>query len=202
MRRLLAASLVLIVAGCAYSTPLPIPSALGTPTGAPASGATPTPMPVEPTDGLGPFVCTFPQSLNGATDRAQISAVRGGAHADYDRIVFEFRGEGATGAIPAIQIDVGTPPFTQDPSDLPISVSGVSFLILTLHGASTIDPDGNPTYTGTTDYKPGLPILQELAMAGDFEAVSTWIAGLSGPACARITVVTDPSRLVIDLAKK
>jgi hypothetical protein len=194
MRRLLAVSIVLIVAGCTAASSASPPAA--TPT--PSAGQTATSS--EPTDGLGPFSCTFPQSLNGATDRAQISGLRGGAHAGYDRIVFEFSGSGAAGAIPAIELRVGTPPFTADPSGLPINVRGVSFLILALHGASMVDPDGNPTYTGTTDFKPGLPVLQELAMAGDFEAVSTWIAGLTGPACARVTVVGGPNRLVIDLA--
>jgi len=184
--------MVLTLAGCTAASSASPPAASPTP----ARTATSS----EPVDGLGPFGCTFPQSLNGATDRAQISGLRGGAHAGYDRIVFEFSGSGAAGAIPAIQIQVGAPPFTADPSGLPISVSGVSFLILTLHGASTVDPDGNPTYAGTTDFKPALPVLQELVMAGDFEAVSTWIAGLTGPACARLSVVTDPGRLVIDLA--
>jgi len=197
VRRLLALSLVLTLAGCATSptsSPTPSPS----PTTAPSTG--PTPPPSEPTEGLGPFSCAFPQTLNGATDRAQISAVRGGAHAGFDRVVFEFSGSGAAGAIPAIEVKIGTPPFTADPSGLPIGVTGTSFLVFTLHGASITDLAGNPTYTGTTDFQPGLPILQELAMAGDFEAVSTWIAGLSGPACTRVTVLTGPSRLVIDLA--
>jgi hypothetical protein len=193
----LALSLVLIVAACA-TTPIVSPSPNASPGTSPSTG--PTPPPSEPTDGLGPFSCDFPQTLNGATDRAQISGVRGGAHAGFDRVVFEFSGIGAAGAIPAIEVKVGEPPFTTDPSGQPISVTGKDFLVFTLHGASITDLAGNLTYTGTTDFQPDLPILQELAMAGDFEAVSTWIAGLSGPACARVTVLTGPGRLVIDLA--
>jgi hypothetical protein len=125
--------------------------------------------------------------------------VRVGSHGagstGYDRIVFEFQGPG----IPEVALRVGTPPFTHDPSGLPLTVQGSSFLVLVLHGASAITPEGQMTYTGLTDFKPGFPVLTEFEEVGDFEAVTQWVAGLTGPACHRVFVLKNPSRLVIDL---
>src|SRR6266545_3955936 len=70
---------------------------------------------------------------------------------------------------------------------------------LVLHGATAITPEGKMTYTGLTDFKPGFPVLTEFKEAGDFEAVSEWVAGLTGPSCHRVFVLKNPTRLVIDL---
>ena len=132
-------------------------------------------------------------------NRAQITDVRVGNHgagsSGYDRIVFEFQRTG----IPEVTLRAGTPPFTHDPSGLQLPVQGSSFLVLVLHGATAITPEGKMTYTGLTDFKPGFPSLTEFTQAGDFEAVSEWVAGLTGPSCHRVFVLQNPSRLVIDL---
>jgi hypothetical protein len=205
MRRILPIVAALLVACTATATPTPTPTSQPTsgPTATPSPGATPPPTPgptpVEPTDGLGPFICQYPYAVDGSVERAQITDVRGGAHAGYDRIVFQFAG-GPPAAVPTVEIRVGTPPFTQDPSGLPLSVSGSSFLIIVLRGGTGLDPDGVQTYSGETDFPTGFPVLQHLVQAGDFEALSEWVAGLTGPACIRMTVLANPSRLVIDLA--
>jgi hypothetical protein len=115
----------------------------------------------------------------------------------YDRIVFEFQGPG----IPQVTLRAGTPPFTFDPSGLPMPVRGRTFLVLVLHGATGITPDGRVTYSGPTDFQPVFQTLIEFKQAGDFEAVSEWVAGLSIPtnACQRVFVLKGPTRLVIDL---
>jgi hypothetical protein len=200
------------LAGCA---PAATPSAGATPTAsaspAPASAtpaspsaaaATPTPGPTvpEPTVGLVPFSCALPVSLPATVDRAQIVDVRVGTHGEgpsgYDRIVFEFQGSG----IPEVTLRAGTPPFTYDPSGLPMQVSGRSFLVLVLHGGTGITPDGKVTYAGPTDFRPAGQQLIEFKQAGDFEAVSEWVAGVSQVRiCQRVFVLKDPTRLVIDL---
>lgn len=199
---------LLLVACTATATPTPTPTPTTGPTqgptttpGAPTPTPTiaPTPTPAEPTDGLAEFICQYPFALEGTVDRAQITDVRGGAHAGYDRIVFQFA-EGPPAAVPRVEIRVGTPPFTYDPSGLPLSVSGSSFLIIVLRLGTGLDPNGVQTYTGETDFPTGFPVLQHLVQAGDFEALSEWVAGLTGPACIRVTVLANPSRLVIDLA--
>lgn len=163
-----------------------------------ASPGSPAP---EPTTGLAPFACALLSSLPATVDRAQIADVRVGSHgagaSGYDRIVFEFQGRG----IPEVLVGPGTPPFTRDPSDLPLPVQGTSFLVVVLRGATAVTPEGTTTYGGPTDFMPGFPALTEFKEGGDFEAVSTWVAGLTGPTCHRLLVLTNPTRLVIDVQR-
>jgi pimeloyl-ACP methyl ester carboxylesterase len=62
--------------------------------------------------------------------------------------------------------------------------------------------DGGAVYTGTTDFKTQYRTLTELAEGGDFEAIATWYAGLSGASCVKATVMSDPARLVIDVSRR
>jgi hypothetical protein len=217
MKRLVAGLLLLVLAGCSAtgssspSTPAasnvaptatPIIAPTDQPTGAPTSPPTAEP---EPTADLGAFICSYPYAVDGNAERAQITDVRVGAHEGYDRIVFEFEK-----GIPAMDVTVGTPPFTKDPSGLPLPVDGERFLVFTLRGGTGITPDGRLTYDGPTDFTPGFvpdhPPLVQLVQAGDFEAQSVWVAGLTTPVgltepgCMRVFALSDPDRLVIDLA--
>ena len=221
MRRSSAALLVLVLAACTASTsPSPDgslgpttsaattapPTTATTPTAEPTPAPTSTPStPPEPTAGLGDFVCSFPYAVDGNAERAQISDVRVGAHEGYDRIVFEFEK-----GIPALDVKVGKPPFTKDPSGLPLEVAGDVFLVVTLRGGTALTPTGQVTYDGPTDFTPGFtpdhPPLVRFVQAGDFEAQSEWVAGLTKPVgmtepdCIRVFALSDPDRLVIDLA--
>ena len=212
MKRTFAALLVLVLAACTTTTSPspsgslgPTPSGPATPT-TPTSSATKAPTaapttattaPVEPTADLGDFICSYPYAVDGSVGRAQIDDVRVGTHVGYDRIVFQFEN-----GIPAMDVKVGTPPFTHDPSGLPMPVAGKDFLVFLLRGGTGLAPDGRVTYDGPTDFTPGDPILVQLTQAGDFEAQSEWVAGLSQPACIRVFTLTGPDRLVIDLAAK
>lgn len=209
MRVVLVLSVALVACTASPGSPSAVPEVvsaepsvdLGSPDLTPQPSASPSPgSPApEPTTGLAPFTCALPASLPATVDRAQIADVRVGSHGSgasgYDRIVFEFQGAG----IPEVLLGAGTPPFTRDPSDLPLPVRGTSFLVLVLRGATAVTPVGTITYGGPTDFTPGFPALTELKEGGDFEAVSTWVAGLAGPTCHRLFVLTNPTRLVIDL---
>jgi hypothetical protein len=178
------------------------PTATANPSPGASSSASPSASPTatpEPTTALGDFTCDLPVTLPATTDRAQITDVRVGRHGSgptgYDRIVFEFQGQG----IPEFRLRVGRPPFTFDPSGLPMSVRGQAFLVMVLQGGTGITPNGRETYTGPTTFTPRFPRLRQLRQAGDFEAVSEWVAGLGGRACYRLDVFTDPTRIVLDV---
>jgi hypothetical protein len=130
------------------------------------------------------------------TDRAQITDVRVGTHDGYDRVVFEF-----AAGIPDAVIEGVLPPLYADPSGLELPVAGTAFLRVTMHGASKRSPDGEVTYSGSTNFEPGFDRLVQLIEGGDFEAVSTWYLGLDGAGCYRVLTLADPSRLVIDIAR-
>jgi len=147
----------------------------------------------DPTESL-PFACAPTMGIPATTDRAQITDVRVAEHEGYDRIVFEF-----SGGIPETLIEAVLPPFFEDASGLPLTVNGTAFLRVTMHGASKVDPDGVVTYSGPTEFEPGLPQLVHLVEGGDFEAVSTWYLGMDGGGCLRVLTLSAPSRLVIDI---
>jgi hypothetical protein len=144
--------------------------------------------------GLGEFDCSFPQTSAGTVARAQITDVRVGTHAGYDRVVFVF-GSG----IPEFTLDKAAPPLLKDPSGLPVDVQGGAFWRLVMQGGTRVSPSGAQTYDGKTDFKPGFPQLTELVEGGDFEAVGTWYIGLESTSCVRVLTLADPSRLVIDI---
>jgi hypothetical protein len=162
-----------------------------------ASTATPAPVDSpapEPTDSLGAFSCNQPASGVGSVSRAQITDVRVGTHDGYDRIVFEF-----DDGIPAYTVEPATPPFTADASGLPIDVAGSAFLHISLNGGTRVGPDGTLTYSGATSFEPGFDELAQLIEGGDFEAVSTWYAGLATEPCIRVFTLADPARLIVDI---
>lgn len=147
-----------------------------------------------PTDQLGGFSCDLPVVEDPTVAIANIVDVRYGSHPDYDRVVFEF--EQGT---PELTLDRATPPFTADGSGLSITVDGESFLQLTMRGGTRQTDEGTSSYDGPTDFDPGLPGLVDLVQGGDFERQSSWYLGLSAESCARVTLLTDPPRVVVDV---
>jgi hypothetical protein len=193
------------LAGCAAESPSPSsagpsPSVIASispeasiPASQPAS-VEPSAGASEPTEDLPAFACVPSVPVASTTDRAQITDVRVGTHAGYDRVVFEF----ASG-IPDALIEGVLPPLYEDGSGLEMDVAGTAFLKVTMHGASRVSPEGGITYDGSTDFKPSFDQLVELIEGGDFEAVSTWYLGLNSRDCYRVFTLADPFRLVIDV---
>lgn len=163
------------------------------PAASPSATASPSSS-ANPQESLGPFACTLPIRGNATIARAQIIDLVVGTHASYDRIVFTF-----AAGLPQYTIEKASPPFAQDPSGLPISVQGSSFLRIVLHGGTVQLPGGGKSYSGATSYTPRFAKLVDLEAAGDFEAVASWYVGLNGDACVRVFALNAPSRLVIDL---
>ena len=205
----LAVAAALLLAACASAAPTPSPGftappatpgpASATPAAATATATTPpstsSPTPVAPAG----FSCSYP-FVRAATSNAvvQVRNIRLGAHPIYDRIVFDLDGTG----LPVVHLDRGTPPFTADPSGLPLEVAGTSFIVIRLDGAAGggYATDGTPTYTGPRAFSPSYPRLVSLVEQGDFEAQFSWIAGFRGPVCYRVLTMADPTRLIVDFA--
>lgn len=121
--------------------------------------------------------------------------MRVGTQSGYDRIVFEFIEDGT----PEFRIEAAEPPFSMDPSGMPMAVNGSAFLQIILNGGTKVGDDGSPTYTGATEFGPGFDQLVDLIERGDFEAINNWYVGMAGEGCLRAFVLSDPSRIVIDL---
>jgi hypothetical protein len=205
----LALALALVAAGCGSdgaqeAGPVPAaPTATAThPSEAPVTSTPETAPPTEPaaTD-LGPKSCA-PGTGGEEGVYTNLVAVRVGAHNGFDRIVFEFAppdpNPAGNGGIPHFDIRTAKPPFSEDPSDIPIDVEGDAFVRIVFQGASGYDFDGNATYDGTRRLTPGFGTLAQAVEGGDFEATMTWILGLSRMTCWEVQELHDPDRLVID----
>jgi hypothetical protein len=168
------------------------PSASASPS-EPAGSGEPTATPTAPDEG---FVCGLPVTL-AATGGVLVHTadVRVGTHPGYDRIAFEYIEDGT----PAFEMRTARPPFVEDGSGNPMTVNGSPVMEITLNGATKMGDDGSPTYTGPTEFEPGFPQLVHLIERGDFEAVNSWYVGFDGGDCIRAAVLTNPSRIVIDL---
>jgi hypothetical protein len=204
----------LLVAGCGSGGGAqeagPVPTSRQTPAASQTSGsATATTVEDTSTEPAGATETTEPAPVSCAPQTGgedgvymNLTDVRVGAHNGFDRIVFQFEepdpNPAGNGGIPHFQIKTAKPPFTEDPSDLPIDVEGDAFARIIFQGASGYDFDGNATYDGPRRLTPGFGTLAQVVEGGDFEATMTWILGLSRPTCWQITELHNPDRLVID----
>lgn len=135
---------------------------------------------------------TVKRSLT-AAPVALLKQVRGASHVGFDRVVFEF-----DGPLPVSHSIEEVPEITGDPSGITIPVIGKSFLSVTLSGANGHDEDGNIFTSAVTTL--GLPNVIQVVRAGDFEAVLSFGIGLAKREQFSSFTLTNPSRVVIDIA--
>ncbi len=134
----------------------------------------------------------------GGTGFGLLTAVRLGAHPGFDRVVFEFRD-----ARPGHDVRYVDPPIVADGSGDPVAVEGTAFLQVRMEPASGFDFDaGAPVFTGPdriSGTSAGTSAVREVVRTGDFEAVLTWVVGVRARLGFRVSTLTAPSRLVIDV---
>ncbi len=173
--------------------PSEVPSDSGSAAPSGAASIEPTGTPTEPT---AEWICGLPVTV-AATGAVVLHTadIRVETHTGFDRIVFEYLEDGN----PAFEMRNARPPFVEDASGLPMTVTGANVMSLSLNGATKLGDDGSLTYTGPTEFAPGFPQLVHLTERGDFEAVNSWYVGLNGSECIRAAVVNDPSRVVVDI---
>lgn len=181
MRLMMISALLMLAAGCQPIEPAPSTSDSPAP-------ATPSTAPtVAPTvaDPHAPGV---------------LFAIRTAKHSDHDSVEFEFGG-----TLP--------PPVTHqyedevrfDPSDQLVPLQGKAFLRVVFQGASLDntayenDPAKQVKYLGATRIAPGLPMVKELAVAGNFENVLSFGIGLDRKARVSVESSTDPGRITVNL---
>ncbi len=117
--------------------------------------------------------------------------VRPSHHPGFDRLVFRFEG-GVPSDIRATYVDELIGEF----SGLPVRVAGRAVLGLRFE-PSAGHTDGVGTAPGRRAF--ALPNLMELAPAGDFEAVTAYGVGMAKETAVKVTSLTDPYRVVVDV---
>ncbi|MFN2569702.1 MAG: hypothetical protein ABR564_08910 [Candidatus Dormibacteria bacterium] len=121
-----------------------------------------------------------------------VSAIRVAHHDGYDRLVLEFAAS-ASGAVPAYQLTPqSSSTFTRDASGQQVKLQGSAGIKAVFR--NTTVGSGVPS-----DIKAGLPAIREVMNIGDFERVTSYGVGLSSTACFRVSELSGPSRLVIDV---
>jgi hypothetical protein len=161
-------------------------------TTSPPTDGTPT------TDGIDPMpgADTEPKSAEAEAGVTHLVDVRTGRHEGFDRITFEF-----DGPRPGYRVEYVEPPIVEDGSGETVEVDGEAFLQIRFEPASGFDMEaGEATYDGPRTVEGnGTTVLEEVVRTGDFEAVLTWVAGSSDRVDFRVTTLTEPTRVVVDL---
>ena len=125
------------------------------------------------------------------TQSANINAIRTGTHDGYDRLTIEFN----NGQPASIEVDPqSNTKFVTDPRGANVTLAGKVGIKVTIYVA-----DAHTAYSGPTDIKTGFNGLIEVRELGDFEGYVTFGLGLSSPGCYRAVIMTNPTRLVIDI---
>jgi hypothetical protein len=123
-----------------------------------------------------------------------LHAIRAAAHAGFDRVVFEFRG-----TVPGYHLEYVDRPVRDCGSGEPRPIAGDAWLEVRLSPAHAHEEDGRPT-VAERELRPRLPNVLEIERTCDFEAVVTWVFGVASPQRFRVLELTEPPRLVVDVA--
>jgi hypothetical protein len=211
-RRLAAAAvLVVMVSACDGDREARVPAA-GTP-GAGPSAVTATPPPpltgtvrpaattarvdgtVDPLGFGGPEPVTLKSNPDPAPGIAVLRGVRIGVHPEeggWERIVFEFRDHSPAGSIAYV------PSVMTCGSGELVPLPGKTVLRVHFEGAMAHDDMGRLTVPSLVIQGPGTTILQARQTC-DFEGVVGWALGLSAQQRFKVTRLSNPARLVIDI---
>jgi len=130
-------------------------------------------------DGMAPPVCTLVD-------------VRVDEHPGFDRAVFEF-----TDCMPGYRVEY-IDEAAGCGSGLAEVVAGAAILEVNANPAMAHNDDGETTIP-SLELTPGLASILELDSICDFEGYVTWAIGLSTAADFRVTELTGPDRLVVDV---
>ena len=124
---------------------------------------------------------------------ATLVAVRTGSHSGFDRVVFQFDKR-----IPGYHTEYIDRPVRKCGSGNVTPIAGDGWLEVRMSPARAHTEDGGST-VAERERMPNLPVVAELELTCDFEAVVTWVLGVESPNRYRIHELTDPPRLVVDV---
>ena len=177
-----------------HNTVVPGVSSSPSPSASPQTSPNPSPdASPTPDTSLPAFTCasSAPITSSQAPAVAYINDLRTGTHPGYDRLTVQFN-NGQPASID-LRPQAGTS-FMGSPSGQTITVLGKNGILVVIHGA-----DLHTSYSGSTDLKTGYASLVEVRQVEDFEGVVQLALGVSNATCYRAFILTNPTRLVIDI---
>ena len=124
---------------------------------------------------------------------ATLRSVRAARHDGFDRVVWEL-----SGPAPGVHVEYVDRPVRQCGSGDPVPLPGDAWLEVRLEPAVAHTEEGRPTM-GERRAEPGLPLVLEIVQTCDFEAVVAWAVAVRSPERFHVSVLADPTRVVVDL---
>ena len=140
---------------------------------------------------------TSPVSTPASGERALLTQVRAARQEGFDRVVFQFEG-----ALPGYSVKYVKKPVHADASGAEIPIDGDHVIEVRMESASGADLAGEnvrQTYTGPDRVKGDTAEATEVVKVGDFEGVLTWAIGTHDEVSFKVSKLSSPSRLVIDI---
>lgn len=125
---------------------------------------------------------------------AILDAVRTGRHEDFDRVVFEFRGQHT----PGYYVEYMNRPVRECGSGETVDVKGDGVLMIRMPAAQAHTEEGRNTLEARA-LSTNLPQVQALSLYCDFEAELGWAVGVSSRAPYRVLELNNPPRIVVDV---
>lgn len=122
---------------------------------------------------------------------ARLVAVRTETHDGFDQIVFEFEER-----VPGYHTEYIDQPVRKCGSGKVTHLAGDGWLEVRMSPANAHTKEGEPT-VADRERRPNLPVLSELELTCDFEAVVTWVIGVESPNRYQVRELTSPPRLVV-----
>ena len=113
----------------------------------------------------------------------------------FDRIVFSFAGDSAAG----YHVAYTDKPVRRCGSGQPVTVAGSAHLVVRLEPAQAHEGHGDLTPAPRT-LAVQLPVVKDLKLVCDFEGQLEWVLGLAGKRPFRVTELSGPPRIAIDVA--
>ena len=123
-----------------------------------------------------------------------LTNIRTGLNTGYDRVVLDM-----SGPQPGVSYRL-TDELIADGSGDIVWLTGEFFVEVVATPAAAHDLAGNPTYTGSQKFRTrNLRNVMAVAVTGDFEAHLTIGLGLRAQTWVRVSTLTAPTRVVIDV---
>lgn len=183
----------------ASATGTPAPSTTA-PTGTASASATPTatatPTGTASLAGFSLDAVASPRFPNLGGDLGAVGVVRVGRHSGYDRVVWQFPGSGR----PSFQVKYVDQPLGDGSGDV-VVVRGAAFLEVLVSSVGIPPANAPRPAAASTASLAGTVVAEAQPVYGGFEAVGQTFVGVRDrPRPFKVTVLTDPTRLVVDIA--
>jgi hypothetical protein len=123
---------------------------------------------------------------------AVLDAVRTARHEGFDRVVFEL-----SSAVPGYHLEYVDRPVRSCGSGEPVPLPGDGWLEVRLEPAAAHTEAGSPTVG--REVAVDLANVERLVLTCDFEAIVTWVLAVGSPNEFRVSELTGPPRLVVDV---